>query len=166
MQEHDWSSFQLRVPLASTRQRVYEAWTTQNGLESWFLRQAKFSAPDGKSRKRDESIAVNDSYEWLWHGWPDETIEKGQILQLNGKDFLQFSFGKAGNVGISIREEQGMIMLELLQDQIPTDEHSQVEFHVGCTKGWLFYLTNLKSILEGGIDLRNRNVQLKNVITS
>lgn len=29
--------------------------------------------------------------------------------------------------------------------------------HIGYKTGWTFYLANLKSILEGGIDLRNRN---------
>jgi hypothetical protein len=37
---------------------------------------------------------------------------------------------------------------------------------VGCGEGWTFYLTNLKSILEGGVDLRNKEMKLKNVINS
>lgn len=41
-----------------------------------------------------------------------------------------------------------------------------INYHIGCTKGWNFYLTNLKSLLEGGIDLRNRNKGLKEVINS
>lgn len=37
---------------------------------------------------------------------------------------------------------------------------------VGCGEGWVFYLANLKSILEGGIDLRNKNDAIRNVLNS
>jgi hypothetical protein len=33
-------------------------------------------------------------------------------------------------------------------------------------EGWVFYLANLKSFPEGGIDLRNKNEKLKSVINS
>jgi hypothetical protein len=33
-------------------------------------------------------------------------------------------------------------------------------------KGWIFYMINLKSVLEGGLDMRNRKVELKNVLTA
>jgi hypothetical protein len=32
---------------------------------------------------------------------------------------------------------------------------------VQCQLGWTFYLANLKSVIEGGVDLRNKNVDLK-----
>ena len=38
--------------------------------------------------------------------------------------------------------------------------------YVDCSYGWTFFLANLKSVLEGGIDLRNRNVDIKNVVNS
>jgi len=57
-------------------------------------------------------------------------------------------------------------VVELWQENIPGDEDSKVNLHMGCTKGWTFYLTNLKSILEGGIDLRNKNISLKNVVNA
>ena len=109
---------------------------------------------------------MNDTYEWMWHGYGDDAMEKGKIMQANGKDFLQFSFGKAGYVSVTIKEETGESMIELVQDEIPTDEEGQVYYHLGCTKGWLFYLTNLKSILEGGPDLRNKKMELTDVINS
>jgi uncharacterized protein YndB with AHSA1/START domain len=166
MQSHDWSQFLLRIPINRDKQNIFDAWTTRAGLESWFLRKAIFTRPDGVQRDRDSRVEVNDTYEWLWHGWPDEIVEKGAILHINGKDLLEFSFGKAGKVTVTVKEESGHSMLELRQNDIPTDADSQVYFHLGCTKGWLFYLTNLKSILEGGLDLRNRDTELRNVITA
>jgi len=57
-------------------------------------------------------------------------------------------------------------MVELTQSQIPLDDHSRMSYYVGCTRGWTFYLANLKSILEGGIDLRNKNNKLLHVINT
>lgn len=37
---------------------------------------------------------------------------------------------------------------------------------LSCKTGWTSYLANLKSVLEGGIDPRNKNEQLKAVINS
>jgi uncharacterized protein YndB with AHSA1/START domain len=166
MQPNDWDQFVLRIPVNKDIAAIYHSWTTQEGLESWFLRQAAFTRKDGTTRDRHQPIEAGDTYEWLWHGWSDEVVEKGTILEVNGKDFIKFSFGQAGNVSVSIKPEGSDTIVELLQSEIPTDEESQVYYHLGCTKGWLFYLTNLKSILEGGIDLRNRKVELKNVINS
>ena len=92
--------------------------------------------------------------------------EDGEILSCNGKDHLKFRFGKAGNCSISMYPEEGEMILDLLQDEIPTDDKALVEWHIGCKTGWTFYLSNLKSLLEGGIDLRNRNEKLKRVISA
>lgn len=166
MQVTDWSQFTLRIPVKAEKQVLFNAWTNQQGLESWFLRKAEFSKPDGSPRSAGEKVQIGDSYTWMWHGWPDDVIEKGVVMQENGTDLFKFSFGKAGNVTVTIKDEDGENIVELLQNEIPVDENSKTYFHVGCTKGWIFYLTNLKSILEGGIDLRNRNEILKDVVNS
>jgi hypothetical protein len=165
MHNHDWSRFLLRIPVRAGKATLYYHWTTGEGLENWFLRKAAFIKHDGTSKNRTTPAEVNDSYEWLWHGWSDEVVEKGKILAMSD-NFLSFSFGKAGDVDVRIKQEQDETIVELLQYNIPTDESSRVYYHIGCAKGWLFYLTNLKSVLEGGIDLRNRNVELKDVINS
>ena len=112
-----------------------------------------------------DKIEVQDTYVWMWHGWPDETTEKGEILQLENHH-LKFSFGKAGNVTVRVKEDRGQSILELQQNEIPVDEISKSYYHIGCTKGWVFYLSNLKSLLEGGIDLRNRDTNQKDVVNS
>ena len=165
MASHDWSRFVLRIPIATDRQSIFNRWISQLGLESWFLRKAEFKKPDGSLRKANDTIEVNDSYEWMWHGYPDEVSEKGKILQLN-KNLLKFSFGKAGNVTVTINEDQGQQLLELVQDEIPTDENSKINYYLGCSKGWVYHLTTLKSILEGGLNLTNRDEKLKEVLNS
>ena len=166
MEEYNWSRFKIRVPINSSLIDIYEMWTTQDGLEKWFLRRAEFTKKDGSRRDRLSRIQISDTYEWRWHGYGDEGFEKGTIIEANGKDFLKFIFGKAGIVSVYLKTEEGISIVELIQEEIPTDEKSKVNYHLGCTTGWNFYLVNLKSILEGGIDLRNKNVNLKKVITA
>ena len=165
MESYDWSTFLLRIPVHADKQNVFSCWTTQQALESWFLRSAEFTSANGVKKGLQDKIEFQDSYTWMWHGWPDDVTEKGSILHLDN-DYLKFSFGKAGNVTVRVKEEVGQTILELLQDEIPVDEASKSYYHIGCTKGWVFYLTNLKSLLEGGIDLRNRDVGLKDVLNS
>lgn len=135
-------------------------------MEYWFLRLSEYKKPGGNLRASNEFVQKGDSYRWRWHGWPDEVTEEGTIIDCNGKDFFKFSFGKAGNCAVTIKQEDGHTLVELLQDNIPDDEQGKHYWHLGCKTGWTFYLANLKSLLEGGIDLRNKNERLKNVINS
>lgn len=111
-------------------------------------------------RNKQEKIQAGDTYRWFWFGYPDSVTEKGKILDLNCKDFLKFTFGEAGVVSVKIFEDLGNVFLELIQDEIPHPGLSQTNYHVECKTGWTFYLANLNSILQGGVDLRNRNKDL------
>jgi len=69
-------------------------------------------------------------------------------------------------VSVEIKEEDRENIVELVQSEIALDEDSRMSNYVGCSRGWTFYLTNLKSVLEGGIDLRNKNGNLINVLNT
>jgi hypothetical protein len=43
---------------------------------------------------------------------------------------------------------------------IPQDDYSRQHIRLGCSNGWAFYLHNLKSVYEGGLDLRNKDPKL------
>jgi len=166
MSTYDWSSFIVRININAPITGLYKAWATRSGMEKWFLRISEYKKADGKIRQENELIQKGDTYQWRWYGWPDDMTEEGTILDCNGKDFLKFSFGKAGNCSITIKEEMGENIVELLQENIPTDEHGMQYWHLGCKTGWTFYLANLKSILEGGKDLRNKNALLQNLLNA
>jgi hypothetical protein len=163
---YNWSRFVERIDIKTEKKRIYDALTTPGGLEKWFLRKANFISTDGKKRNADQPVQKGDSYEWYWYGWDDSMAETGTVIEMNGADLFKFSFGKAGDVSFTIKTEENETIFELVQENIPVDESSRSNFHVGCLKGWAFYVTNLKSILEGGIDLRNRNVALRNMVNS
>ena len=166
MSELEWDSFKVRIDVNASLSNIYNCWTTRQGLERWFLRVAEFRNPEDIILLPEESVAVGYTYKWLWYGWPDDTVEYGKILAMNGENFLKFSFGKAGDCSVHIIYEEGQTVVELIQENIPTDEPGKLDYHVGCKTGWSFYLANLKSVLEGGIDLRNRNEELLNVVNS
>ncbi len=169
MPAYNWKTFTTRVPVMAPVEKLYWCWTTRKGIEYWFLRMGEFKKADGQLREDNEPVQPGDTYRWRWHGWNDDTTEEGKILDCNGRDFIKFSFGKAGNCAVTIKQENlpaGQNIVELVQDQIPDDEQGRHYWHLGCKTGWTFYLANLKSLLEGGIDLRNRNEGLKNVINA
>jgi len=166
MQEFNWKTFTVRIPVNAPVQELYNCWATRQGIERWFLKIGEFKKADGTLRADQELIETGDTYRWSWHGWPDDLIEEGRVLDCNGRDRFKFSFGNAGNCTVNIREEQGTSVVELIQDEIPDDETGMHRFHVGCKTGWTFYFANLKSLMEGGIDLRNKDEKLNNVINS
>ena len=166
MKNYNWDQFTKRVTIRATPQAIYNAWTTQEGIESWFLRLAEFKTEDGVVRKRNESIARGDKYKWLWFGYDDSFAEESDIRFANGKDELEFGFSGGCIVNVKMKTEDNEIICELIQTMPMDDEKEQCFFFIECGKGWTFYLANMKSILEGGVDLRNKNVNIQNVINA
>ena len=166
MENYNWKQFIKRITIHASPKVIYDAWTTQSGLESWFLRLAEFTSPAGSLRKRNENIQKADSYKWLWFGYDNSIAEEKEILSANGKDELQFGFSGNCIVKVTIKEENGEQICELQQNMRMDNEVEQRYFYIECGKGWTFYMANLKSILEGGIDLRNKEENIKNVINS
>jgi len=166
MDAYNWKQFTKRITIHSSTESIYDAWTTQQGLESWFLRLAEFKTPNGVARKRNEPIQKGDRYKWLWFGYDDTIGEENEVLVANGKSELQFIFSGECIVLVTIKQEGDETICELQQTMPMDDEAEQRYFFIECGKGWTFYMTNLKSILEGGIDLRNKIETVKNVINA
>lgn len=162
----DWSCFVVRINIRTSRFRLYEAWASSSGMEAWFLRSCEYRDEGGR-RLDPETFAVKgNSYRFLWHGYTDDVFEEGEVLEANGRDYFRFRFGKAGICTVRILLAGDEQMVELEQEEIPVDEASRMQYHVGCKTGWTFYLTNLKSVMEGGTDLRNRNVNLQDMLNA
>ena len=160
----DWSTFTLRITVNYPMRSVYEAWAVPSQLERWFVRSAEYAALDGLPRHRDHEAQAGDGYIWRWHGHPNDASESGLVTEANGLDSFAFTFSKSSLVTVSIMDEANTTIVSLTQTGIPDEDERAI--YICDSHGWAFYLSNLKSVLEGGIDLRNKNVEIKDVINS
>ena len=160
----DWSTFTRRITVDRPVKTIYEAWAVPSQIERWFLRSAEYVGHDGKPKDRGLPVEAGDGYLWRWHGYLDDVKEGGTVVAANGIDTFAFTFTSDCLVTVTIKEENGERVVELTQSRIPDDPDHGI--YVDCSYGWAFYLGNLKSVLEGGIDLRNKNVDIKNVVNS
>ena len=98
-------------------------------------------------------VEAGDIGIWQWHNW--EPAESCEMLKANGKDWLGFTFGDKSKVSVKLEQLEDSVMIVLKQYDMPTDEKTKLEVHVGCSNGWTFWLTNLKAFLEHGIVLND-----------
>lgn len=166
MNHANWSAFTKRIPVKSTVEKIYRAWGTQEGLEKWFLRSAVFITTEKKQRERTSFIQKGDTFTWHWHGYSDSVFEKREVISANGKDQIQLTFSGGCLVTVTALPVGDITICELKQENIPSDDNPNTNLYVGCGEGWTFYLANLKSYLEGGLDLRNKDVTITKVINS
>jgi len=160
MTDNRWTTFKLTASFDTGVRNIYEAWATPAGLESWFLRRAEFFSIVKRQREPHEFISKEDTYSWYWHGYDDDTVEYGQVLENNGADLIKFTFSGGSIVTVDIQNKYGLTLIELTQENIPIEDDPAKNLYVQCQIGWTFYLANLKSIIEGGKDLRNKRVDL------
>jgi len=164
MKDFDWTSFSRKISIKASMSELYDAWAIPEELEKWFLSKALYTRSDGSKVGPREHIQPKDKYQWSWHTW--DIVEEGEVLETNGKDLIKFSFAEVCPVEIKLEQLKEEVLVTLTQSNIPTDEKSKKDVRLGCHEGWSFYLVNLKSIYEGGVDLRNMNDGLKGVINS
>lgn len=164
MKNFDWTSFTIRILVKAKMPILYEAWTKPSEIEKWFLKEAIFHDTNSKKVEQDSQIEAGFTYDWLWHIYEEK--EHGHINQANGKDFIQFTFAGACLVEIKLTQKEGYVLVELTQKDIPTDDYNKQFTRLGCHNGWSFYLINLKSVYEGGLDLRNKDTRFKAMLNN
>ena len=164
MKEFDWTQFSKRIFINTDLNSVYNAWTKSGELEKWFLSKATFQSIDGKEILPIENIDSESTYKWNW--FAQNHFEEGTVNLANGVDYIEFTF--AGNCKVQVRLsiEENQTLVELTQTEIPLDDSSKENIRLGCAFGWTFYLLNLKSVLEGGLDLRNKDTELIGVVNN
>ncbi|WP_374950856.1 SRPBCC domain-containing protein [Mucilaginibacter sp.] len=161
MEDNRWTKFTLYGDYNVDLRSLYMAWATPAGLEKWFLRKADFFTVPLRLRAADEQILKEDTYTWYWHGYHNDIFQKGSVLEANGQDLIKFTFSGESIVTVNFSTRHGLTIIELTQENIPQEADPEKSLFVQCQIGWTFYLANLKSVLEGGKDLRNKRVDLK-----
>ncbi|MFZ4799746.1 MAG: SRPBCC family protein [Bacteroidia bacterium] len=164
MTNFDWTTFTRKTAVKARLSDIYNAWTKSSEIEKWFLSKAIFIDNNKMPISKEEQIQKGFTYEWNWYLYA--TTECGKITEANGKDFIQFTFAGECLVDIKLSIQDDYVIVELTQKNIPTDDNSKQGIRLGCDSGWSFFLVNLKSVYEGGLDLRNKDTKLKGLVNS
>ena len=144
---YDWTRFSITFFYYAPRERVFAAWATPRGLESFFVRSARFSG-----RGPDDLVVAGDRYEWAY---VQDYAHGGEVLEVVPGESVAYTFGSM-RVDVTVKETGDGVRVDLVQSNIPDTEEGRPKSHLNCRSCWLFFMTNLKSILEHGIDLRDR----------
>jgi len=164
MENFDWTKFTLRIPVNATLHQLYDAWAKPANIEAWFLSDASYTDDNGQTVDKHSRVKRGDTYAWQWHTY--DLTEHGTITQANGTDFFQFTFAGECLVDVRLIPYKDQVIVELTQYNISTDDKSKRDYRLGCHDGWSFFLVNLKSVYEGGLDLRNKDTELKQVVNA
>ncbi|MCB0771504.1 MAG: SRPBCC domain-containing protein [Flavobacteriales bacterium] len=164
MKDFDWTRFTVKIAVKADQRTVYDAWTSSAAIERWFLSKAVFRNDAGADLAPTEGVGPGCTYAWNWYGF--DVTEQGRILGANGKDLFRFTFAGACPVEVRLTKEHDHTVVTLTQSEIPEDDASKRSIRLGCHTGWSFFLLNLKSVLEGGLDLRNKNAAFTGVVNA
>jgi uncharacterized protein YndB with AHSA1/START domain len=159
MSQLTFDQFTKKIFIKAPKEKLYWCWGTSEGITSWFLSEAIYTA-NGKQREANEKIQAGDEYSWRWHNWDGQ--ETGKVLTANGTDFLEVTF-TSSKVSVTLEDHDKAVLLILKQHEIPTDEENKLNIHHGCSNGWTFWLANLKAYLEHGILLNETEFDLRNI---
>lgn len=130
---------------------VYNLVGTASGFTKWFIGETVYESPEGEHRKFDEYAHKGDEFELRWLA--KELYVTGKVLVANVNSEFKFTFGESFLVTITALEDNGRTLFTLLQEY--SEGSAQNDFaHINCCVCWAFFITNLKSVLEFGNDLR------------
>lgn len=139
--KYNWSEFTLSVAIEAPVEKIYKMWTDSEKLCKWLPSDAKMNMEEG------------GNYEWSWtRGFK----EKGKILSFKKPSRLSFTFADS-ICDVSIKRNKHGSLVKLHQYNIPETEKHKSDTHLRCNNNWTFYLINLKTYLEFGIDLREKD---------
>ncbi len=162
MNNFDWTTFTRKIAIKAKLSDIYNAWAIPSEIEKWFLSKAVFYDSKDQKIPQDQQIEKGSRYDWNWYLY--DVTESGKIMEANGNDLIQFTFAGECLVDIKLSTMSDYTVVELTQKYIPTDDLSKVNIRLGCDSGWSFFLVNLKSVYEGGLDLRNKDISAKGMV--
>lgn len=163
----DWTGFTQRIVIEAPSNKAWTLLSTGDGLSRWFVRRAEVTGADGTPSPGDAPLPEGGRIALVWTTAcdPSKAMPAGEAVEVNG---IEACDAAAGRVRIGWYEDSGWVefkvvarddggcVVELEQRMAATLPHPRLEGpYIGCREGWAFYLTNLKAMLEHGVDLRS-----------
>jgi uncharacterized protein YndB with AHSA1/START domain len=152
----NWNEFTHAIYLNAPVGKVYEYVATAAGITKWFIGEAKYYYKNLNIRLGNEHSKKGDSFLWKWLNKDLEL--KGLVIESQENKIFKFTFSPLYFVTISITSEGDKTKLTLKQEYQPNAERDEFNF-LNCCTCWVFFLTNLKSVIENGIDLREKEMK-------
>jgi len=154
----NWTKFEKQVFIKAPGQDVFNAWAIPNELIKWFIAEADYTMNGQGKRGGTKRIGSGDHYHWRWH---QDLEASGIVRDVVPNERIIFTFGKQAPessedilVTVTVAEqEDGYTKLSLTQENMADTPYGR-HYHLSCNLGWSFFMTNLKGLLEHGIDLR------------
>ncbi|MCP4009605.1 MAG: SRPBCC domain-containing protein, partial [Proteobacteria bacterium] len=151
MNSYDWSQFHVRMYYLAPLEQVFRYFSTAEGLESFFIYKATHTAANGDLRRPDEQVQTGDSYHWTYvhhfaHG--------GEFTLVKPNCLVRFTFGTM-TVDVHFRDVGEATEVDLHQTNCATEDPDRAWQHVNCRSCWIYFMTNLRSVLAGGPDIRD-----------
>ncbi|RPI18627.1 MAG: SRPBCC domain-containing protein [Ignavibacteriae bacterium] len=140
---------------------VYELAATPAGIAKWFIDKAEYCYDDNKFRGDNEPAQPGDKYKFYWL-YKDYSAD-GEVIEAETNKIFKFTFGGAGIVTITLSEENQKTLVELKQENYPGKQYD-MDAYINCYVCWTFYLANLKSVMEAGFDMRDREDYLEGFV--
>jgi len=160
MEKFDWSYFIRKMYIKVPREQAFAMWVDPLKITQFWLSNAKYFSA-GQELPSTDPAGTGNHYEWSFYSG---LVMKGQILDVIPNQLFKFTFGKKYQnsdemveVSVFMADDDEGTRIELLQENIGEDEFGRVNYFLSCQMGWLFALTNLKSVLEQGFDLREKD---------
>ena len=182
---HDWTSFDVYLYMDAAPAEVLRYWQTVEGFTQFFV--AEMTArnengdevsdamltPGTRDGTRDGGDAMltpgtrmltpgttstrmlTPGTRYRWRGIHDYAGE-GQFLEITDESVV-FTFGGRYHVRVRVTPQGTGTCLHLRQSGIGEEEGEQVNGSLNCRSCWIYFLVNLKSVIEFGTDLRDRN---------
>lgn len=149
--EYDWSRFNINYYYPANLEKVFSLWATRQGLRSFLVEECYI-----EGREDSEIVKTNDQFTLTWR---QGYSVKGDFLEVQENKLLSFSFGNM-RIDIIFKPRGQKTLVSLHQSLIPSDERGKVMGHLNSRSSWAFYMTNLKSVILTGTDLRETEKEI------
>ena len=163
MNENNFSmdSFHHSIYLNKPLGEVFKYSATPKGFTKWFIGEAEFISSGGKRRGKDELVSAGDKYSFKWLA-KDYSVT-GEVLDISENSSIRFKFGTSFIVTITVKEDKGRTLFTLRQEYNSSAPKSDFA-HINCCVCWAFFITNLKSVIEFGNDLRETQAESEELV--
>lgn len=161
MDPEKWKRIVWTIHVNAPLESAYAAVATAEGLRGWMPMEAMLTDGEGSELLPGQAATTGDRFRFAWHVGD---AEEGEFLEADGVGRVRYSFGEATEVTVTLEEvDDGTLLVTLEQDHDRGDEMN-LKMMLGYGPGWAFYMTNLKSVLEGGLDLRDFSHETEHMI--